>query len=335
MKSFKYNLYALLLSTCANCTYAVDADFSISTLNTSPTYPNYIKLSNVNVSGNIYSGIFKWNRLTNSFDFVSAQTNPCFQKAPTGTPENPEQQLENSYGNAKTVSPPLGYKGISGWIAAVNSGSQFGQVSVRSLKVYAIDPQTNNRELVDSRWACWDNNDTGMCWRAIGGAGYILDRTDWQCDNGKCWDLRQQYFNLYGYGSADGKADPIDYANSNDTDATHKIVTISNYGTLASPTSDATVVFPTSRYHKKVFHAWNTRWPTAKAFSDKQYQVEAEVLIEGAGMVQIGYDFLPETDSGGNTHKQGAISFWECSSTAGNWVKIRAGIPSSIDYSDP
>ena len=250
---------------------------------------------------------------------------PCFQKAPVGTQSEPEQQLENSYANAELVSPPLGYKGITGWIGAVNNGSNFGQVSVRSLNIYAVDPITKNRELVDSRWACWDGNNTGDCYRALGGAGFILSRKDWQCEKGKCWDLKQQYSTIYGSGSPDGKGDPIDYANSNDHDATHKIVTV---------LKDGTVIFPTSDYPTKVFHAWNTRWPAVETLPNKQYQVEAEVLIEGEGMIQIGYDFLPETTSGGVAHKQGAISFWECSSTAGNWVKVRAGLPSTTDYAD-
>ncbi len=323
MKSLKYYLCAILIFASANCTYAVDADFSISVLNTDPNYPSYIKLSNVNVSGNIYSGIFKWNTITNSLDFVSAQTNPCFQKVPIGTPENPEQQIINSYGNAKLVSPPVGYKGISGWIAAVNNGRQFGRVSVRSLNIYAIDPQTNNRNVVDSRWACWDGKNTGVCYRAIGGAGYILNRTDWQ--HQERWDLKVQYLSSYGYGSTQGMADPIDFANSNDNDPSHRIVSILD---------DGTVIFPTSTYPTKLFHAWNTRWPTVEALQNIKYQIEAEVLVEGEGMIQIGYDFLPETNSGGNTHTQGAISFWECSSTAGNWVKIRAGQPSVIDYAN-
>ncbi len=336
----KYILYflkiGLIFPMLANAG-VIGANSDLKLAKVTPVSQNKLHLENVIRNGKVWNIDFVRIPGTSTYKEVlsSKKVNSCFQKAPI------EQQSVNKYGNAEIVSPPLGYKGIIGWIAAVNNGSQPGQVKVRSLNIYAIDPITKNRTLLDldSKWACWDNYNTGMCWRALGGAGFIMERKDWQCPDGKCWDLKQEYSASYDYGSLDGKADPIDYANytdaNNPSSLGHQIVKVeSNYMTSVLPSSDATVVFPTSTYPTKVFHAWNTRWPVAEALPNKQYEVVAEVLIEGAGMIQVGYDFLQKRNSNRAGHIQGAISSWECSSTAGNWIKIKAGLPFSINYAD-
>jgi len=53
------------------------------------------------------------------------------------------------------------------------------------------------------------------------------------------------------------------------------------------------------------------------------YSVEAEVLPQGAGMIQIGFDYTTATDGG--THNEAVNSHWICSKPNSKWVTVRIG----------
>ncbi|MEI7589703.1 MAG: hypothetical protein WCJ49_00050 [Deltaproteobacteria bacterium] len=92
-----------------------------------------------------------------------------------------------------------------------------------------------------------------------------------------------------------------------------------NNATAFDVLSDGSVSIPTSRYPSDVFHLWNTEWPRSTVVSGWTYSVEAEVLPQGSGMIQIGLDFY--TDSG--VVLEAAISNWNCSTP--NSITVTAG----------
>lgn len=96
-----------------------------------------------------------------------------------------------------------------------------------------------------------------------------------------------------------------------------------NNGSVFTVRDNTVVKIPTSRQPLDLFHLWNARWPRPSVQPGWTYEAEAEVLPEGAGMIQVGLDFwsLPN----GGTNIEAANSHWVCSKTGSNWVTVRAG----------
>jgi hypothetical protein len=97
----------------------------------------------------------------------------------------------------------------------------------------------------------------------------------------------------------------------------------SNHGSVFQVIDNAIVKIPTSTQPSDLFHFWNTTWPRAAVNSEWTYEVEAEVLPQGAGMIQIGLDFWSSQDGGINI--EAANSQWICAKPDANWITVRAG----------
>jgi hypothetical protein len=85
-----------------------------------------------------------------------------------------------------------------------------------------------------------------------------------------------------------------------------------------------TVKIPTATRPTEVFHFWTAQDPRPKANPTWRYEVEAEVLIMGAAMIQIGGDFYTLTAGGINV--EAFNSSWVCSIPGNNWQTIRIGL---------
>lgn len=90
------------------------------------------------------------------------------------------------------------------------------------------------------------------------------------------------------------------------------------------------VRIPTSDHPDFLFHLWNTTWPRPAVKAGWYYEVEAEVLPQGAGMIHVGLDFwkTPEAipvPGGLAMNVEAADSSWICSSGEPKWMTVRAG----------
>lgn len=92
-------------------------------------------------------------------------------------------------------------------------------------------------------------------------------------------------------------------------------------GTAFDLLENGVVKIPTSENPEDLYHLWNTQWPRASVTLGWVYEVEAEVLPQGAGMIQIGMDFWNRPDGGSNV--EAAISNWQCATS--DWVVLSAG----------
>lgn len=90
------------------------------------------------------------------------------------------------------------------------------------------------------------------------------------------------------------------------------------------------VRIPTSDHPDFLFHLWNTTWPKPAVKAGWYYEIEAEVLPQGAGMIQVGLDFWKTPEAipvpGGPTmNVEAAHSSWICSTGDSKWITVRAG----------
>ena len=97
----------------------------------------------------------------------------------------------------------------------------------------------------------------------------------------------------------------------------------SNHGSVFQVIDNAIIKIPTSNQRSDLFHLWNATWPRAAVNAGWTYEVEAEVLPQGAGMIQIGLDFWTLKDGG--TNIEAANSQWVCAKQGSNWITVRAG----------
>jgi hypothetical protein len=96
-----------------------------------------------------------------------------------------------------------------------------------------------------------------------------------------------------------------------------------NHGSVFQVLSNGIVKIPTSNQPLDLFHFWNTSWPRAAVNAGWSYELEAEVLPVGAGMIQFGIDYWTATDGG--TNIEAANSPWVCAKQGGNWITVRTG----------
>lgn len=96
-----------------------------------------------------------------------------------------------------------------------------------------------------------------------------------------------------------------------------------NHGSIFHVLENSMIHIPTSNQPLDLFHLWNTVWPRSPVVEGWSYEAEAEVLPQGAGMIQLGLDFWTLRDGG--TNIEAANSPWTCSKSDSNWITIRAG----------
>lgn len=97
----------------------------------------------------------------------------------------------------------------------------------------------------------------------------------------------------------------------------------SNHGSVFEVLPGNIIKIPTSKQPLDLFHFWNTTWPRKAIKSGWRYELEAEVLPIGAGMIQFGIDYWTAVDHG--TNVEAANSPWVCAKKGSNWITVRAG----------
>lgn len=86
--------------------------------------------------------------------------------------------------------------------------------------------------------------------------------------------------------------------------------------------SEATVLVPVANLPSHVYHLWNTTWPRPATKSGAKYYLQADVMVEGDGIVQIGIDYWQATNGGGNL--EAAVSNWYCATPGIQTIKAGA-----------
>lgn len=98
-----------------------------------------------------------------------------------------------------------------------------------------------------------------------------------------------------------------------------------NHGAVFQMLDSSVIRIPTSDQPLDLFHLWNTVWPRPAVEAGWSYEAEAEVLPQGAGMIQLGLDFWSQRGDGG-TNVEAAHSSWICSKADSNdWITVRVG----------
>jgi hypothetical protein len=96
-----------------------------------------------------------------------------------------------------------------------------------------------------------------------------------------------------------------------------------NHGSVFEVLRGNVIKIPTSSQPFKLFHFWNAIWPRPSVKPGWRYELEAEVLPVGSGMVMFGVDLWTATNGG--TNVEAANSPWVCAKSGSNWQTIRAG----------
>lgn len=96
-----------------------------------------------------------------------------------------------------------------------------------------------------------------------------------------------------------------------------------NHGSVFEVLPGNIIKISTSKQSLDLFHFWNTTWPRKSIKPGRRYELEAEVLPVGAGMIQFGIDYWTAVDGG--TNVEAANSPWVCADKSIGWRTVHAG----------